>query len=231
VSLHKLARQPYAVALGLCVGIHVIGVLVAPGLWLRLSDKESVFEHLGHAVLALACVVWVLVSVCARRGALVIAGLVTAYLLFCLLEEIDWGAVYGIDLGYSRIQRWTGGPNLHNARALEHTAFGWSLPWMSAPMLAYFASGFVPRARLGTLAAVLSTRVETFWFVLTVVVSAAFDGLHLLHWRLGYVPRAPAGGSLGDALGWFQIAFYLLWVLVGLRIRRELRATQPKPKS
>jgi hypothetical protein len=73
---------------------------------------------------------------------------------------------------------------------------------------------------------VLATRTEMFWFMATVIVSVAFDGLHLLHWRLGYVPRAPAGGSLGDALGWFQIAFYLLWVLVGLRIQRELQATK-----
>ena len=228
MRLRELARQPYAWALGLCVTIHVLGVLVAPNFWLRLADKESVFEHLGHAVLAIACVVWLLVSLGTRRGALVVAWLMSAYLLFCLLEEIDWGEVYGIDLGYSQMEKWTGGsPNLHNARGLEHTAFGWSLPWMSAPMLAYFASGLVPRPRLGTLATVLSTRAETFWFTVTVLVSAAFDGLHLLHWRLGYVPRAPAGGSLGDALGWFQIAFYLLWVLVGLRIQRELRATKP----
>lgn len=222
MSLRELARHPYVWALGLCVSIHVLGVLIAPDLWLRLSDKESLFEHLGHGVLALGFVVWLLVSVRTRRGALVVACLVSAYLLFCLLEEIDWGAVYGIELGHSRIERWTGGPNLHNARALEHTPFGWSLPWMAAPMIAYFAAGWVPRARQRTLASVLPTRAESFWFVVTVLVSAAFDGLHLLHWRLGYVPRAAAGGSLGDALGWFQIAFYLLWVLVGLRIRSEV---------
>lgn len=224
MSLRELARQPYAWALGLCVSIHVLGVLVAPHLWLRLSNKESVFEHLGHATLALACVVWLWAARRTRRDALVVVALVSAYLAFCLLEEIDWGEVYGIDLGYTQLTKWTGGPNLHNAPALEHTLLGWSLLWMTAPMVAYFSTGLLPRTRLSN---VLATRAETFWFGATVLVSALFDGLHLLHWRLGYVPRAPAGGSLGDALGWFQIAFYLLWVLVGIRLGREQRATKP----
>jgi hypothetical protein len=220
VSLRSLARQPYAVALGLCIAIHVLGVLLAPQLWLRLSGKESVFEHLGHGALAFACSVWLVACARARRAERMVAALVSAYLAFCLLEEIDWGQVYGVNLGYTHIERWTGGPNFHNARALEHTPFGWSLPWMSAPMVLYFATGLLPRLRTNRA---LATRTETSWFGLNVAASVVFDGLHLLHWRLGYVPRAPAGGSLGDALGWFQIGFYVLWALSGLRVISALR--------
>lgn len=214
MSRQPLARQPYAWVLGLCVLVHVLGVLVAPHAWLWLSGKESVFEHLGHAVLLVACGAWAWVVHRSARRERIVALLVTTYLVFCFLEEIDWGNVYGIDLGYTRIEHWTGSPNLHNARALEHTILGWSLSWMTLPMVGYFATGLLRRVRW----TVLATPTETLWFIATVVVSALFDSIHLLHWRLGYVPRAPAGGSLGDALGWFQIAFYFLWLLVGVRV-------------
>ncbi len=221
VSVRELARHPHFWVLALSVAVHLTGVLVVPELWLRWSGKESAFEHFGHAALALAAGAWLAVFARIPKHRLFTA-CVCLYLAFCLLEEIDWGAVYGVDLGYTRIQSWSGGSqSLHNARVLERGPLGWILLWMTVPMVAYFGSGLLPQARLGSLGAVLPTSVEAVLFGATVVVSIVFDGLHLLHRRLGYVPRAPAGGSLGDALGWFQITFYVLWILVGVRILRE----------
>jgi hypothetical protein len=207
--------------------VHVLGVMLVPELWLELSGKEATFEHLGHAVIFLSALAWLRVTRRREGAPRWISTLVSVYLGFCLLEEVDWGAVYGIDLGYTRIQRWTSGsPNLHNAPALERGPLGWSVVWLSLPMVVYFLAGLWTRARTGSLASVLPTKSESILFLSTVLVSVVFDGLHLLHWRLGYVPRAETGGRLGDALGWFQIAFYVLWILVALRLATEGRVAK-----
>ncbi|MFO0571239.1 MAG: hypothetical protein U0263_36755 [Polyangiaceae bacterium] len=160
-----------------------------------------------------------------------LAVLATSYLSLALLEEIDWGAVYGWDLGHVTVERLThGSPNFHNAQLTHSSLLGWSVVWMSAPMIAFFGAPLVPVPRWQRLWRSLSpaatTPVEGLVFLTAAVVSVGVDGLPLLERRLGYVPRAGAGDPVGAPLGFFQIFFYLAWLFVAWRASAR-RAQEP----
>lgn len=92
-------------------------VAVSPASAEWLAAKEGPLEHLGHGVLVLAALAWVWAAVRRRRvraerwvciGLALTCGLV-------LGEELDWGAVYGLN-GLSDVVRAVAGRgNLHNA--------------------------------------------------------------------------------------------------------------------
>jgi hypothetical protein len=177
---------------------------VALLLWVRLASRRT-----GHAL-----------------GSRILAVTVCGFLVFALLEEIDWGAVYGVDLGYSWVARLTGGSvSFHNAQRTHVGLLTWVLPWMTAPMLLYFAAPLVPIARLGqrweSWAPTRATRSEGLLFFAGAVLTVCVDSVPLVRWRMGSDPRAPGGDPIGSPLGLYQAGFYLLWALVALRALRE----------
>lgn len=201
---------------------HFSLVLAAPELWLRLAAKEGPFEHVGHAVLLLAALGWLRASVRNRARARLLAIMATSYLVLALLEEVDWGAVYGWNLGHATVERLThGSPNFHNAQTTHSSLFGWSVVWMSGPMVAFFGAPLVPlpgwRRLWRSCSPVATTPVEGLVFLAAAVISVVVDGLPLLEHRLGYVPRAGAGDPIGAPLGFFQIFFYFAWLFVAWR--------------
>lgn len=232
----ELARQPFARVFAAMIAAHFALVLALPELWLRLAAKEGPFEHAGHLALGGALLLWLWLGARASGRPRALALGVVAYLTLAGLEEIDWGQVYGVDLGHGLVARWTGGsPNFHNAQRSHASLAAWSVLWMSAPMAVFFGLPLVPlgsvRALWARFAPASSRAPEGLLFFVAAFLSVVIDGLPLLERRLGYVPRAGAGDPIGAPLGFFQIAFYLAWALVALRALRELgrSASTPAP--
>lgn len=225
----ELARQPFSRLFVGMLAAYFAVVLATPELWLWLAAKEGPFEHLGHMALVVAVALWVGVALRAARRPRALAIGVALYLGLALLEEIDWGAVYGVDLGHSLVARLTGGsPNFHNAQKSHASLAGWSVAWMSAPMLLFFGLPLTPLSKLWRgLAPAASLAVEGASFLAAALLTVLVDGLPLLERRLGYVPRAGAGDPIGAPLGFFQIAFYVAWALVAWRALRQLRGAEP----
>ncbi|MBI3207000.1 MAG: hypothetical protein HYZ29_36015 [Myxococcales bacterium] len=226
----KALRTPFAWLFAAMLAAYLGVVLTAPELWLRLAAKEGPFEHAGHLTLAVALALWIGLVARSKGPARVLSTCVSAYLVFALLEELDWGAVYGLDLGHSLIARWTGGsPNLHNAQWKHGSLLGWSVAWMGAPMGCYFGLPLVPLVRVRRLwercAPAGSQPMEGALFLGAALLTIWVDGLPLLERGLGYVPRTGAGDPIGQPLGFFQIAFYAAWALVAQRALGDVRRT------
>lgn len=229
MSPREIVRQPFAVVFAAMLFAYLGLVLAAPELWLRLAAKEGPIEHAGHAALGVALALWLWLGQRASGRGRALALGVVAYLSLAWLEEIDWGQVYGVDLGHSLVARLTAGsPNFHNAQQSHASLAGWSVVWMSAPMLVFFGLPLAPFGRLraawARLAPVSSRATEGLLFFAAALLTVLVDGLPLLSSRLGYVPRTGAGDPIGAPLGFFQIAFYLAWALVALRALRQLSA-------
>ncbi len=92
---------------------------VAPEPTTRLTAKEGLVEHISHAVLAVAVLVWVRRAVRAGRdaapGTAWVVGAIAAWCGVVLGEELDWGAVYGCTVVAAPLTEWTGRPDVHNA--------------------------------------------------------------------------------------------------------------------
>ncbi len=230
--MRRLFDLPFAKLFTAMVAMYFAVVLAAPELWLRLAAKEGPIEHAGHLLLALTTTLWLWVAARAAGAARGLAMAVVVYLTATFQEEIDWGAVYGLDLGHSLVATITGGsPNFHNAQATHASVLGWALIWMSSPMVLFFGLPLLPFARVRALWArcspASSHTVEGVSFFVAAIVTVVIDGLPLLERGLGYVPRAGAGDAIGGALGFFQVAFYAAWALVAIRALRELGRRAP----
>lgn len=230
--MRALVDLPFAKLFAAMVATYFTLVLAAPELWLRLAAKEGPIEHAGHLLLALTIASWIWVGVRAAGAARGLAVGVVVYLTATLQEEIDWGAVYGLDLGHSLVASITrGSPNFHNAQTAHASVLGWAVVWLSAPMLVFFGFPLLPLARARSLRARCSPACasvsEGVSFFVAAIATVVIDGLPLLERRLGYVPRVGGGDAIGGALGFFQMAFYAAWALVALRALRELRDRAP----
>lgn len=226
MSPGQIVRQPLTLLFLAMTGVFLLLVLTSPELWLRLAAKEGPFEHAGHVALGGSLLLWVALAAKTSGRARVLATLVTLYLAFAFLEEIDWGHVYGADLGHGLIAHLSGGStNLHNAQKSHASLATWALFWMSFPMALFFGMPLLPSARARSFwqscAPASSRAIEGVPFFAAALLTLLLDGLPLLRLRLGYEPRAGAGDPIGGPLGWFQIAFYAAWALVAFRALRE----------
>jgi hypothetical protein len=132
--------------------VAVVGLVAFAGLALlvpeaaaALSAKEGPLEHLGHGLLALALVGWLVVMLRVRSddGSRRERWLCAALVLMCAVllgEELDWGRVYG----------WSGHGNLHNGwRGASYVAFA-MLPVVLVGVVGWRrgeAPGRLPRRR------------------------------------------------------------------------------------
>ena len=125
--MRRLFDLPFAKLFTAMVAMYFAAVLAAPELWLRLAAKEGPIEHAGHLLLALTTTLWLWLAARAAGAASGLAMAVVVYLTATFQEEIDWGAVYGLDLGHSLVASMTGGsPNFHNAQATHASVLGWA---------------------------------------------------------------------------------------------------------
>jgi len=237
VRARTVFGHPFSFVFGGAVALYVALVLAAPEVWLRLASKEGPLEHLGHATLLAAIGLWTAVALrlgTKRRAARWLAAAVAAYLVFALMEEIDWGDVYSLDLGHRWVAELTNGSsNFHNAQARHGSLLGWALFWMSAPMAAFFAAPLLPSRwwtnRWNRAAPARSLPVEGVLFFAAAALTVTIDSVPLLRWRLGFDPVAGRGQPIGAPLGLLQATLYVLWALVGYRALTERQAQTPGP--
>jgi hypothetical protein len=103
--------------------------------------KEGPIEHVSHAALLVALVLWVMAARGLSGSARTLAAFVVAYVAFLFVEEIDWGLVYGVDIGFQRL---VGLPSFHQTTWRNEHIWQDKLYWIGAPLLLYFG---LPRLR------------------------------------------------------------------------------------
>ncbi len=203
-------RHPFG---GLLVGgslAYALAVLLAPRVVIWGFHKEGPVEHASHLVLLVAIGLFAYAATRTAGPARALAIAMTAYLGFLMLEEIDYGLVYGVDLGGEALRARFGVPNLHNAQRDPPTMLLSVQLWMAAPILAFAGLGlWTGGARLAPVAPL---RGEGIGILAGAVLTAAFDSARLLAWRLGDPALARAPES--SAMGFFQTLLYgmLAWV-------------------
>ncbi len=184
-------HSPWLAVVLMLVGM--VGVVVLPGVPPLLA-KEGPVEDVSHLLLAAGTLVFFGRGVQLRKlGPWLVGG----FLLVLLLEEVDWGLVYGFVQVSSAISDVVGESNLHNSVG------GHSYLLFGIPVLLFAIVGLrIPR--LGSrivewLAHVPSRSASVALFTLL--------GLHV-HWALGVSEQER------DEL--FETSLYGWFVAVGL---------------
>ncbi|WAS97440.1 hypothetical protein [Nannocystis punicea] len=108
----------------------VVSALASPDATREVLAKEGPAEHASHAVLAAAVVAWALAGRSAGRRAVPLA--MAGFLALVLVEEIDWGSVYGWTAAGERVAAVFGHRNMHNA------ARGSSYLLFALPLVGYY---------------------------------------------------------------------------------------------
>ncbi|MDC0715565.1 hypothetical protein [Nannocystis bainbridge] len=171
--------------------VAVTAALTSPAWTAALLAKEGPAEHASHAVLAAAVVAWALAGRRADRRAVALA--MAGFLALVLVEEVDWGSVYGWTTIGERMAGAFGHRNMHNA------ARGSSYLLFALPLIGYFAA---PRRWLGGLA---PSRDERWAFV-------AIAGLFVAGNMSAAWERA--------AQELLELLLYALLLAIGLRVGR-----------
>lgn len=137
---------------------------------------EGAIEQGSHVALLVALGAWVqAVRVLrGRGGARGLAAVVTAYVLLLLLEEIDYGLIYGLDIGFKDV---FGVTSFHQTTWKNEYVWQDKLYWFGAPMAAFFAAPFFGRftERYHPAAA---TRRDSVAFVVVLVTFLVVDQFH-----------------------------------------------------
>lgn len=142
-----------------------LGSLLASDRTLAFFAKEGPSEHLSHAVLLGAVLAWSMFGARERRPRRSWPTFaMAAFLAVVLLEETDWGAVYGVQELSAVVRTWFPKGNLHNA------ASGASYMLFAVPLLGYFllplSSGRLGRACVDAFGASVPGASERWVFVL-----------------------------------------------------------------
>lgn len=169
------------------------------------NDHEGWLEHASHLVLLAALVAWGIGLARLPAGLAPALGvLFWAWLCFALLEEVDYGQVYGVDLGYRWLEQQTGYPSLHHSRGQPATMLQDRLLLVAGPGITWALSGLVGplRRALGRAAVVLPTPAEGVLFLAPLALYAV---LALFVERLHDV---------------FQVPVYVVLLLAGVRVAR-----------
>lgn len=217
-------RGPGAAASGVKRWVHLVGVvlfggtalLVALGSWdpALVDTDEGWLEHLSHAVLVAAGVMWIRVARALRtatdrrRGVSVVAA---AYVWLLFMEEIDWGLVYGLPWLSDALVTLLGIPSLHRSTWDNTSPFVDKMNWFAAPVVLWFwlpwAPGGAARRLADRLSPLTPTPWERRWLLLIVVTRMVLD----LSW-------------VEDSTNLYQLAVYVLIGLSGWRVHVALRS-------
>ncbi len=227
VHTHRLRNHPLLwLALGTTL-VYLIAVASVPRVVESLVVVDGPIEDLGHVVLLLAIAAW---ATLARRlgreqhpASKLVLGIVL-YLVFIEMEEINWGDVYGLDLGASLVTRLVGTTTFHRA---YHNAYYANLLGViiASPIAVYFALGLFRRRAAGWLTGMTPAsplRVESILFFTVAILAQVLDAIPLLEWRMG---KPTSQWGLDSPLGLFQALIYTLLCMVALRALRSHAAS------
>ncbi len=185
----------------------VVAAVFAPDAFLAIRAKrEGPIEHVSHVALLAASVVWLaaLRSLRGRKRRFAIG--VAGYVLLLLLEEIDWGLVYGLDIGFKNV---FGVPSFHQTTWENEYVWQDKLYWFGAPIALFFVAPWLGRWTEG-LRPVAPTRADGIVFVVVLATFLVVDQFHR------------------HAMSSYQAVIYLLiaWVGAGAAGYRKLSAPE-----
>jgi hypothetical protein len=178
-------RHPMVIATFCCTVVAVAVSWLAPEVivW-ATGEMEGPAEQVTHLVLGAATLAWAAAAWRARGAPRLLAVAVFAYVLLLMLEEIDYGSIYGIGTGLRPL---IGIPSLHQSQWEATTVLFDKLLWFALPTVALYASAFAPITRFDP---VRPTRTEAvacaIVFGTYIVVDAATSGLMPLYQGLTY---------------------------------------------
>jgi hypothetical protein len=163
--------------------------------------KEGLVEHASHVFLAVGALALAACALRHRRRAFAFA---SAFLLFVLLEETDWGAVYGWTPLADGLRALVGEGNLHNAWG------GHSYLVFAIPPAAFYGPALLPER--------WASRARAFWMPCPL---RRADALALL--VLVFVDTAVAHSAGSDA-GFDELSEACLYLLLAITALQGLRA-------
>lgn len=178
-TARRVLRHPLTIATVAATALIGVGLLVAPEPLVALKDqRESGLEHISHGVLLLGVLLWSVVVARTKRDGPQVLGIVTlGYQLLLLLEETDWGQVYGVDLGVEALHHNT----VHPATMFHDRLFLFALPgvaWALAPLVRRSSWSVAPRPEDGVVfLGILATYVAS---------DMVIEGLHDVYQTLAY---------------------------------------------
>jgi hypothetical protein len=140
--LLRIAKHPIVLLNAAATLLYLLANLLFPRLFFDLRAwREGPIEQVSHLVLGIALAAWIW-AVWRQRGAgRALAIGVTTYTLFLLGEEIDWGAIYGVDVGLERL---IGLPSFHQSQWRSHYFWEDKLYWIGTPLVLYFLLPSLP---------------------------------------------------------------------------------------
>jgi hypothetical protein len=223
----RLRDHPFIRVLAITT-IAWIGVeLFIPETAARLAWPEEsggLVEHASNVLIIIDLLLWAAVAIACvrRRRAFILASAFTFYLLFATMEELDYGRVWGVNLGYEVVARYANGRvNFHDSR--WHSM---ALPLVFLPAVLFFLVGLVPalRSRWERFAPASPTRVESHAFLATGAVTAILETARITAHRLDHAVFTPNGRPFRPSpLGFCQCEFYVLFAFAAWRALRESR--------
>ncbi|MEZ4222875.1 MAG: hypothetical protein R3B13_18175 [Polyangiaceae bacterium] len=183
----------------------LIAAQVAPESFLQLrAQREGPLEHVSHVVLLAALGAWGLAARSLRRPSRGIALAIAAYLLLLLLEEIDWGLVYGIDIGFEHL---FGVPSFHQTTWKNEHVWQDKLYWFGAPVAAWFSAAWLWEG-LRRYAPAAPTRADSAAFLSILLTFLVVDQLH------------------PHVIGIYQTVMYALFAWIGWRASATTAGTR-----
>ncbi len=123
-----------------------------------------------------------------RPGQQLLAALSLGYVGLLLLEEIDYGEVYGVDLGYVWLRAHAGVSGLHHNPSTPESVLGDRLLWFAAPGILWALAGISGWLRGLEPAAPRPEDGATFLIILGIYLLSdlLLPGLHDIYQMLAY---------------------------------------------
>lgn len=192
------AKQLLVASVASAVGLWWVAAVLFPVDASVLFGEEGPVEQWSDAILLGAILVWATIAVRRLRWALPVA----LYLTFLLMEETDWGAVYGVDAGHSIVDALVGRDSFHELSLAGVSFFAEVQHWFVLPALGFF--GFAVATRLAGRPVAHDLPREDETAVLAVIL-----GLYV-------VMPSPLQPPLDDR-GMYQLLIYGLFAMMAVR--------------
>lgn len=185
----RTLRHPLLIAAAIATLLVAIGAATSGFEDFIGLQGEGPLEHVSHAALLAAVIAWgVALARLPRPGQQLLAALSMAYAALLLMEEIDYGEVYGVDLGYVWLKARTGVTGLHHNPGAPVTVLGDRLLLFAVPGILWALAGVSGALRGLAPAAPRPEDGAVFLIILGIYLLSdlVLPGLHDVHQVLAY---------------------------------------------
>jgi hypothetical protein len=192
--------------------VFLLATVFAGDAFMALRQEEEGFiEHVSHLALLVALFFWAVAARSLRGSgrARALAWGVFAYVALLLVEEIDWGLVYGVDIGFKRVFGLT---SFHQTTWRNDYVWQDKLYWFGAPMALFFLAPWLGKM-VASFHPAAATRRDSVAFAVVLATFLVIDSLH------------------SHAISTFQAAMYAVLAWVGARAAGYRFAQPPSARA